>query len=111
MDFARNRHSVRSPLNDPRRCLECPAAADRDNIDFDPANTPDFHHRADETEYMNSLFTVGYDLGAHGHPWAKFPADCQSGTSTLPEKQGSTIVTTWMRKRQSFRRGAPPIDR
>jgi predicted acylesterase/phospholipase RssA len=81
-------------------------AADRDKIDFNLANIPPtFTTQLKEpfdTEYMNSLFTVGYDLGADGYPWAKLPPGYQelgagptlsaSGTSTVPVKRSVRVV-------------------
>ncbi len=52
-------------------------AADRDGIDFNLANIPETFttelKQPFDTEYMRALFKLGYDLGASGYPWAKFP--------------------------------------
>ena len=52
-------------------------AADRDHIDYNLASIPEtftteLKEPFDPT-YMNALFNLGYDLGAKGYAWAKFP--------------------------------------
>jgi predicted acylesterase/phospholipase RssA len=52
-------------------------AANRDKIDFNLASIPETFKtelpEAFDTNYMNELFELGYNLGAKGYPWAKFP--------------------------------------
>lgn len=52
-------------------------AADRDKIDYNLGSIPDtFKTELKEpfdTNYMQTLFKVGYELGAEGYPWAKLP--------------------------------------
>jgi predicted acylesterase/phospholipase RssA len=52
-------------------------AAQRDRIDYNLAYIPETFKtpltKPFDSEYMNQLFKVGYDLGAAGYPWAKLP--------------------------------------
>jgi len=52
-------------------------AARRDGIDFNLASIPEtFTMKLEQPfdpAYMNALFKLGYDVGAHGYAWAKFP--------------------------------------
>jgi hypothetical protein len=52
-------------------------AAQRDRIDYNLAYIPETFKtpltKPFDSEYMNQLFKVGYDLGATGYPWAKLP--------------------------------------
>jgi predicted patatin/cPLA2 family phospholipase len=52
-------------------------SANRDKIDFNLASIPETFttelKQPFDTAYMNELFNLGYNLGAKGYPWAKFP--------------------------------------
>jgi len=52
-------------------------SANRDKIDFNLASIPETFttelKQPFDTAYMNALFNLGYNLGAKGYPWAKFP--------------------------------------
>jgi hypothetical protein len=52
-------------------------AANRDGVRFNLANIPEsFETELKEPfdqQYMIALFQLGYNLGAGGYPWAKFP--------------------------------------
>ena len=78
-------------------------AADRDKIDFNLASIPETFTAelpaAFDTKYMNELFELGYNLGAKGYPWAKFPPGYRElgagpalSTSAMPEGRSARVA-------------------
>ncbi len=70
--------------------------AERDGVDYNLAYIPpsfNAPHKEDfDTEYMRSLYKVGFDMAAKGYPWAKEPptgiptADAPAADAAPPEE-------------------------
>jgi hypothetical protein len=70
-----------------------------DGVDFNLAEIPeDFKvERKEESDrnYMNQLFTIGYDQGRRGYAWMKYPPGLQQAIEA--EAKGKTAGNTSLR--------------
>jgi len=86
-------------------------AANRDKIDFNLASIPETFKtelpEAFDTKYMNELFELGYNLGAKGYPWAKYPPGYRAlgagptlSTSAVPgvNPRGRQTISDWQQR-------------